>query len=503
MKRRLLAALLLAAISAVPAFALDGQVGVHDPATVTECDGKYYTFGTSGNLMSDDGWTFSNTARGPGGGVAPDICKVGDKYFVTAGGINIRSTKTLDPNSPDFGYSQAINLVRSDGSEFNAIDSSMMLDPNDGKLYLTGGSYVGYIRLYELDKQTGQFLNNGAYTTLAVDCEGSEMIYQDGWYYLICCKFSCCAGTSSGYNLRMGRAKSPQGPFMDNMGDGMLQGGGKLFASSTGRWVGPGHFGRLPEDEGVQKWSCHYEADLDRGGASVLDIRPLYFKDGWPVAGTNILKETTYKISGKGGAALQVAGATAGNGEFVITPVENVGGYPGMPFCKITIGGTNNVLAINANKELVTAPAFTSAPEQLWRLDQLTDGTWRIVPRTISKNMSAMALTTTGGAATLAKYDYKDAGQHWDFAEPGDPKVLKDGDYEVESTRSGRAAGGCRRRRAGRRRTRGWRWRIWGRRSRGPGRTWRRRTGRSSRRRPRWRCTRRSRRSGRHGTELA
>jgi hypothetical protein len=152
----------------------------------------------------------------------------------------------------------------------------------------------------------------------------------------------------------------------------------------------------------------------------------------------NILKETTFKISGRGGAALQVAGA-AGNGEFVITPVPNVGGYPGMPFCKITIGGGNNVLAINANKELVSVPAFTGAAEQLWRLDQLIDGTWRIVPRTISTNKSAMALTTSGGAASLAKYNYKDAGQHWNFAEPGDPKILKEGTYEVESTRTGRA----------------------------------------------------------------
>ena len=35
--------------------------------------------------------------------------------------------------------------------------------------------------------------------------------------------------------------------------------------------------------------------DLDRGGASVLDIRPLLWKDGWPVAGENA-KAGTYEI---------------------------------------------------------------------------------------------------------------------------------------------------------------------------------------------------------------
>ena len=63
----------------------------------------------------------------------------------------------------------------------------------------------------------------------------------------------------------------------------MLKGGGKLVVAASGRFVGPGHFGLMDLGDGVQKFSCHYEADLDRGGRSVLDIRPLLWKDGWPV----------------------------------------------------------------------------------------------------------------------------------------------------------------------------------------------------------------------------
>ena len=74
-----------------------------------------------------------------------------------------------------------------------------------------------------------------------------------------------------------------------------------------GRLIGPGHFGLLDFGPGVQKFSCHYEADLDRGGASVLDIRPLLWKDGWPIAGEN-LKEGTYEIeSARTGTALELA----------------------------------------------------------------------------------------------------------------------------------------------------------------------------------------------------
>ena len=146
------------------------------------------------------------------------------------------------------------------------------------------------------------------------------MIFRDGWYYLLVTHGSCCAGANSSYNIRMGRARKVTGPFIDNMGIDMLQGGGKLFLGSSGRHVGPGHFGLLDLGDGVQKFSCHYEADLDRGGISVLDIRPLLWRDGWPVAGDNF-KEGTYQIeSARTGTALELAvqgipvGGAAGRG---------------------------------------------------------------------------------------------------------------------------------------------------------------------------------------------
>src|SRR6185295_19864915 len=59
--------------------------------------------------------------------------------------------------------------------------------------------------------------------------------------------------------------------------------------------------------DGVQKFSCHYEADLDRGVVSVLDIRPLLWRDGWPLAGENV-RAGTYEIeSARTGTALEIA----------------------------------------------------------------------------------------------------------------------------------------------------------------------------------------------------
>ena len=59
MKRRLLP--LLALLGAPPLQALDGDPGMHDPSTVIESGGRYYSFGTGGGLpisVSDDGWTW-------------------------------------------------------------------------------------------------------------------------------------------------------------------------------------------------------------------------------------------------------------------------------------------------------------------------------------------------------------------------------------------------------------------------------------------------------------
>jgi arabinan endo-1,5-alpha-L-arabinosidase len=357
------------------------------------------------------------------------------------------------------------------------------------------------------------------------------MIYHDGWYYLLGTHGSCCAGANSGYNIRVGRSKKVTGPFLDNMGIDMMEGGGKLFCGSGGRVIGAGHFGLMDLGDGVQKFSFHWEADLDRGGASVVDIRPVLWKDGWPVAGDN-MKEGTYEIeSVRTGTALELAvegvavgggrnrggrgaaggaaapggrgadanaagafgggmpggarggvvagrggntgadanGAVAGRGgaggrrggggmfggagggpiaaqdvaqvstnwptgnidtrmsnymcqaqqKWTVTPVANAGGYPGSPYFKITIAGTDRTLAVGEDGELVALPAFTGGPQQLWRLDQLADGTWRIMPKFASTAKESLVLSAVGSSfATLARFDPASDKQRWLFKTP-------------------------------------------------------------------------------------
>jgi arabinan endo-1,5-alpha-L-arabinosidase len=482
------------------ALALDGQIGIHDPSTVVQCNGKYYTYGTGGSsLVSDDGWTWKRGTVLPRRGLAPDVIHIGDRYYAYVAAnigaqpkaaINMIWSKTLDPGSPDYKWEEGGVVASSDGVEdCNAIDPGVFLDPTDGRLWLVYGSYFGYIRLVELDPKTGKRVNpNDRPRDLAINCEASDMIYHDGWYYLLATHGSCCRGADSGYNIRVGRSKKVTGPFLDNEGVDMIQGGGKLLIGSGGRVVGAGHFGLMDLGEGVQKFSMHWEADLDRGGASVLDIRPLLWRDAWPVAGEN-LKEGTFEIeSVRTGTALELAvegmpvggrrgrgarggGAPAGPGpgaapgagrgaapgaapgmfagtgtpipaqdvaevsknwpagnldtrmavylcqaqqKWAITAVPNAGGYPGSPYFKITIAGTDRALAATEDAELVVLPAFTGGPEQLWRMDQLADGTWRIMPKSIPNSKEALALSAIGSSfATLSKFDPKSEKQRW------------------------------------------------------------------------------------------
>ncbi len=453
-----------------------GKPFIHDPSTIVECEGKYYTFGTGGGgLISEDGWTWNGGGVRPGGGAAPDAMKIGDRYLIaygaTGGSCNHKGViftmwnKTLDPNSPDFKYTEPVVVATSDGyEECDAIDPGLMLDPTTGRLWLTYGTYFGFIRVVELDPKTGERVKGSEPVNVAIACEATVLAYHDGWYYLLATHGSCCDGSNSTYNIVVGRSKNVTGPFVDNVGRTMLEGGGKMVAATRGRLIGPGHFGQMVIEEGIEKMSLHYEADLDQGGRSVLGIRPLLWKDGWPVAGDNV-KDGTYLIESKRrGYALELAvdmvrtaggfrGFNRNNDEpmkpvpsqqladvintwptgnidarigdymarphqkWTVTAAPDSSGHLGAPYYKIVIAGTERALAATPDARVVTVPAFTGAPEQLWRIDQLTDGTYRIMPKVIPNSNEKLALISSGDSTpTLGKFDVNSDNSKWNFS---------------------------------------------------------------------------------------
>jgi arabinan endo-1,5-alpha-L-arabinosidase len=100
--------------------------------------------------------------------------------------------------------------------------------------------------------------------------------------------------------------------------------------------------------------------------------------------------------------------------QWVITPVDHAGGYPGSPYFKITIAGTERALAATGDAELTVVPAFTGGAEQLWRIDQLTDGTYRLMPKRVPNTTEPLALSAIGSSMpTLEKFTPASDRQRW------------------------------------------------------------------------------------------
>ena len=462
------------ALISVSALAQEGKPWIHDPSTIMECDGKYYTFGTGGGgLISEDGWNWFGGAVRPGGGAAPDAIKIGDRYLIaysaTGGGLGgghagrvlTMWNKTLDPDSPDFEYTEAIEVAHSEIDEdCDAIDAGLFMDPTTGRLYCTYGTYFGFIRMVELDPRTGAKVEGTVDPNIAIDCEATTIIYRDGWYYLLGTHGTCCDGVNSTYNIVVGRSRNVTGPFLDNMGRDMVAGGGKMVIDGDDRQFGAGHFGRYIEDEGIEKMSFHWEADLDRSARSVLAIRPILWVNGWPVGG-EAFKAGTYEISSvRRGYALELAVdfvrqniarrggwrmdpdepivvhpnqtleeviGTWPEGElparigdwmnrphqrWTLTVVPEAGGYLGGQYYKIQIEGTDKTLAATEDLDVTVAPAYDGSDAQLWRIEQAIDGSYRIMPKsTPGYVLSSVADSTP----SLTKWDFNSDNCKWNF----------------------------------------------------------------------------------------
>ncbi len=146
----------------------------------------------------------------PGRGTAADVVKIGDRYLVaysaTGGGLGgghsgkvlTMWNNTLDPNSPEFEYSQPIEVAYSEENEdCDAIDPGLLVDPTTGRLWLSYGTYFGFIRLVELDPSTGGRKEGNEPINIAIDCEATDLVYRNGWYYLLGTHGTCCDGPNS------------------------------------------------------------------------------------------------------------------------------------------------------------------------------------------------------------------------------------------------------------------------------------------------------------------
>jgi arabinan endo-1,5-alpha-L-arabinosidase len=303
--------------------AQETDLRTHDPSTIIKRGSTYWVFGTGPGIPSFSSpdrvrWTF----RGPvhaappawvkdtvpkntdGFFWAPDVRYVGQKYYLyysvssfgsNVSAIGLATSGTLEPGSWE---DQGI-VIRSEAhNNFNAIDPAIIQSP-DGRLWMSFGSFWSGIKMIELHPATGKRLrpDSPIYSLAAHPQERNNAIeapfihYRNGYYYLFVNWDYCCRGAKSTYNIRVGRSRRITGPYLDKNGVDLLKGGGTLLLSSKhddgsgapfDAKVGPGHAGILTEN-GVDRFSFHWEYDRNQEGRSVLEIRTVNWdRDGWP-----------------------------------------------------------------------------------------------------------------------------------------------------------------------------------------------------------------------------
>jgi arabinan endo-1,5-alpha-L-arabinosidase len=202
--------------------------------------------------------------------------------------IGLATNVTLDPKSPRYKWVDEGMVVRSGtANTFNAIDPNFVRDAQ-GQPWLVWGSFWDGIRLGRLDPRTGKLLASDPRLYRLASrgggaIEAPGIVYRGGYYYLFVSFDACCKGLESTYNIRVGRSRAITGPYVDQNGVPMTEGGGTLLLASQGRYVGPG--GQFVyNDGGTFRLVFHYY-DRDDSGLPKLAMRGLEWVGGWPKVG--------------------------------------------------------------------------------------------------------------------------------------------------------------------------------------------------------------------------
>jgi arabinan endo-1,5-alpha-L-arabinosidase len=228
-------------------------------------------------------------------------------FGVNTSGIGLATNKTLDRKSPNYQWvDKGLVLESKATDDFNAIDPNYVEDAKH-QAWLSFGSFWGGIKMRALDAATGMLSKTDTkvyslasrvkpdhpapqkfdpeHPTLPPDWQAIEapfIVPHGGFYYLFVSFDLCCRGTRSTYHTMVGRARSVTGPYVDQAGLPMTQGGGTLLLGPNKRWLGPGGESVLRESDGSDIIVFHaYDSTTGRPS---LQISTLVWKDGWPVA---------------------------------------------------------------------------------------------------------------------------------------------------------------------------------------------------------------------------
>lgn len=327
------------------------DISVHDPSVI-KAAGQYYVIGSHmqtaktkdfihwrqlstsvadqtmfPDIQSDLGDVFSDTNSDTLW--AGDIERLADgkyyMYYCACEGDNPTSVlglatadKITGPYHDQGVFLRSGNAIKNDAS-YDATKQPNVVDPHtfhdkNGKLWMIYGSYSGGIFILKMNEKTGLPEAGQGYGKRLLGgnhlrIEGPYVLYnaQTDYYYL----FLSFGGLAAdgGYNLRVARAKNPDGPYVDAQGHDFrkLRGpngttfddetiakyGVKLIGNYTfdtkkpfhSGYVSPGHNSAIYQ-KSSQKYFMIFHTRFPNQGEVYQDrVHQLFFtKAGWPVA---------------------------------------------------------------------------------------------------------------------------------------------------------------------------------------------------------------------------
>ena len=336
---------------------LSGDVaGTHDPSIIQAGD-TFYVFATGkapgggqfavrcspdvhawhlcGHVFDEiPGWI---QQRSPGTKElwAPDIAFTHGEYRLyyayslfgkNTSGIGLITNKTLDRNSPDYGWNDKGLVIESRREDnYNAIDPNYIEDEH-GHAWMSFGSFWDGIKMIRLDESTGlrsatdsrvysiarrtgsrSLRAKGSATDgtktgapdastvngkveLPPDSEAIEapfIVRHDRYFYLFTSWDLCCRGNRSTYHTVVGRSRAVTGPYVDRSGKPLAIGGGTAFLSANSHWFGPGGESLLMNaavDGKPQDLIVFHAYDGSTGKPFMQLSTVSWGADGWPSA---------------------------------------------------------------------------------------------------------------------------------------------------------------------------------------------------------------------------
>lgn len=334
------------------------NVSVHDPSII-DVDGKYYVFGSHlAGARSDDliNWSLIGSGVTKNNPIipdaknemkaafewaktdtfwAPDVIQLADgrfyMYYCNCEGssplaaLGVAVSDNVEGPYKDLGIilksGMGSDIPSEDGNTYNATVQPNVVDPclyydTEGRLWMMYGSYSGGIYVLEMNPETGFPLESGYGKKILggnhVRIEGAFVIYNPSTeYYYMFLSFGGLA-TDGGYNIRVVRSKTPDGPFYDANGNDMIKCKGpngsffsdaaiykygvKLMGNFRFAWVegeeskirtgyvSPGHNSAFYDEKTGQYFLIFHTRFEAKGESHEVRVHQMYFnEDGWPV----------------------------------------------------------------------------------------------------------------------------------------------------------------------------------------------------------------------------